>query len=585
MIVGCEDLKFGEDFLEKPVSTDLNIDTVYSHKIYAEQALAQVYHTLPDFLPFSGRLKWGMLESVTDLADFVKSGGTNYHDGSITSSDPGGSVYQMMYDAETGEQSALFAFRAAHLFLDNVDRVPDMTTEEKAVRKGEAKLVIAFHYVQMFRYLGGMPWIDKAYTAKDDMNMERLTVDEMVKRICGLIDEAVAVLPWSTTAEDDGRMTKAAGLALKQRLLLFAASPLFNNDKPYREGEAADKHLVWYGNYDLNRWQLALNAGLDFLKANQLNGNFYDLVKTGKPREDFRDGYLKRYNHEVLVAGHRFIKFNVNSNCFSQLKYGVCLPTMNYVDMFQKKDGSEFDWKNPEDNAYPFFDAKGNMTRDPRLYETFIVNQDEMWGAKAQIYVGGKHGPVDKGSGQHWRWANEGYTGVGVRKLVLDQLNQVQNKFYQCPLLRLPEVYLNIAEAMNELGIATQPDEFGRTAYDYVNLVRSRVDMPGIDPAKVAPGVDLRETILKERALEFGFEECRYFDIVRWKHKDYLETPLRRLVTTYDKKTRKYSHEISEGLINKRIWVDKWDDKYYLNFIPVNEINKKYGLIQNPGWE
>ena len=79
LFVGCDDFKFGNAFLEKPLSDEMNIDSVYAHKIYAEQALAQVYHTLPDFMPHQNRLSWGILESLTDLADMTKGGGNGYH--------------------------------------------------------------------------------------------------------------------------------------------------------------------------------------------------------------------------------------------------------------------------------------------------------------------------------------------------------------------------------------------------------------------------------------------------------------------------------------------------------------------------
>src|SRR3712207_8424325 len=94
-----------------------------------------------------------------------------------------------------------------------------------------------------------MPWIDHAYTAGDEMMMPRMTVQETVDKIVDLLDEAAALLPWEwkNHANDDGRMTAAAALALKSRVLQFAASPLFNADKPYKEGEAASAHLVWYG--------------------------------------------------------------------------------------------------------------------------------------------------------------------------------------------------------------------------------------------------------------------------------------------------------------------------------------------------
>lgn len=592
LLISCDDFKFGDNFLEKPLSNEMNIDSVYSRKVYAEQALAQVYHSLPDFQVHSNRLSWGTLESITDLADHNKSGGTSYHKGNITAADNGAAAYSMSYNTEHGEFSATYGIRQAWIFIENVDRVPDMTENEKRVRKGEAMMIIAFHYVEMFRHLGGMPWIDHAYKPTDDMTMTRMTVEESVKQICDFIDKAAAMLPWSVDATDAGRMHAAGALALKSRLLLYAASPLFNSDKPFRDGEASALKYVWYGNYSQNRWQDALDAGLKFLRKNKENGDFYKMVDTGNPRKDYYTGYFERNNNEVLISSHRWIKWDLNSNAMSQVRFLACTPTLNFADMFPMKDGTDFSWENPVHREHPFFDANGQMVRDPRLYESLIVTGDKFWGRKAEIYQGGREQPKFMGSGQHWRWGDLGYTGIGQRKHVQDCLNELQNKFYQCPLMRLPEVYLNIAEAMNELGKATQKDEFGLDAYDYIALVRGRVDMPGLDRTTVTPGEKLRNAILRERAIEFGYEEVRYHDINRWKRKDLLQVPLRRLETypidpndTTPLERRVFRYVIKEGMVNQRVWIKNWDDRYYLSPIPLDEINKKYGLVQNPGWE
>lgn len=591
----CDDFKFGNAFLEKPLSNDMNIDSVYSRKVYAEQALAQVYHTLPDFMPHNNRLAWGVLESITDLADSYKSGGTSYHKGDLSASSSKESVYSMSYNEEHGEFSATYGIRAAYTFLENVDRVPDMTEEEKNIRKGEAMMIIAYHYVDIFRNLGGMPWIDHYYKPEDDFHMTRMTIEESVEKISQLIDEAALLLPWTVASVDDGRMTRASARALKSRLLQFAASPLYNDDKPYKEGEAADLHYVWWGNKDQSRWQDALDAGLLFMEENASFGGKYKLVDTGNPRADFCSGYFDRYNGEVLISSHRWITCFPYTQAVYETTYGNGGPLLNYADMFQMKDGSEFSWDNPEHRAYPFFDENGNEVRDPRLYETLIVNGDKFWGRQAELYQGGREQPIRLGSGQDWRWMDKGLPGVAQRKLIQDTENDYSGKFYQCPLMRLPEIYLNIAEAMNELGKALEVDKFGNTAYDYVNMVRGRVDMPGLTPDKVKPGVELREAILKERALEFGYEEVRYYDITRWKHKDYLDIDLRIMDILPDGpidpnvpvNKRKFIYKIyNKGLqvVNKRIWVEQWDNRYYLCPIPLEEINKKYGLVQNPGW-
>lgn len=592
LLVGCDDFKFGNDFLEKPLSNEMNIDSIYSKKVYAEQALAQAYHSLPDFWSHNNRLGWQIVESITDLAETCKAGGTVYHSGSVTASSTGSWVYSMSYNTEHGEFSATYGIRQANLFIENVDRVPDMTDEEKRIRKGEAKMIIAYHYVQMLRNLGGMPWIDRAYKPEDEMKMTRMTVEESVTKISELIDEAASMLPWGVEAMDDGRMTAAGALALKSRMLLFVASPLFNNEKPYKEGEAADLHYVWYGNYSDSRWQDALDAGLRFLRENVKNGELYKLVDTGNPRKDFYSGYFDRYNHECLIASHRWIKWDRNAKSISQLRFGVANPTLNYVDMFPMKDGSDFNWDNEEHRKCPFFNEEGKEVRDPRLYETIIVTGDKYDGRQAEIYKGGREQPKDMGGGQDGIFGGMGYTGITIRKHVQDLKTDLNGKYYQCPLMRLSEVYLNIAEAMNELGKATEKDEFGRDAYDYVNLVRGRVDVGGLNREEITPGEELREAILRERALEFGYEEMRYYDIVRWMHKDYLDVPLRRLRTfpidPNDKTTpankRLFRYEFDNTYPNQRVWVKEWDDRYYLTPIPLEEINKKYGLVQNPGW-
>lgn len=412
------------------------------------------------------------------------------------------------------------------------------------------------------------------------MKMPRMTVQETVDKIVSLLDEAASVLPWEVDAAEDGRVTAAAALALKSRVLQFAASPLFNADKPYMEGEAAARHFVWYGGYSADRWQKALDAGQEFLKKNKEYADAYRLVNTGNPREDFVAGYFERNNKETLISSRRFTTYMTGKTPFAQIRYGVASPTLTYVDMFQMNDGTEFDWNNKNHKDFPFFDNNGKPRRDIRLYETVAVNQDKFKGSqKVEIYVGAKQAPYNSGK--------MSYNGFAMRKFIRNFNDEVNGKFYTCPLLRLPEVYLNIAEAMNELGKASGADASGRTAYDYVNLIRKRAGMPSITSASVPPGETLREAILRERAVEFGYEEVRYFDLIRWKRSDVFTKQLSRLIIKKaPKNPDKFSYEISTEMAETRQYAkpDKWNNKYFLLPLPVNEINKKYGLIQNPGW-
>ncbi len=578
LFTACEDLKFGEKFLEKPVSNELNIDSVFNKKIYAEQALAEAYHSLPDFLPTQGRLGYGTLEMLTDLADWNKKGAPKFYSGTVDGTNQ--YTEHMPYRLGVASQmigvGPIYGIRRAYIYIENVDRVPDMTEQEKAVGKAEAKVIIAYHYSQMLRYYGGMPWIDHAYTAEDEMKFPRMTVEQTVEKIVNLLDEAAGVLPWEVSADNDGHLTKAAAMALKNRVLQFAASPLFNADEPYLQGDASTQLITWYGNYSADRWQKALDAGLAFLREND---GRYKLVNTGNPREDFAAGYFNRHNGEVLISSRRFITYMTGKTPFAQVRYGVASPTLNYIDMFQMNDGTEFSWDNPDHKKYPFF-KDGKPRRDIRLYETLAINEDKFQGKKVvEIYEGTKQNPYN--SGQYSK------NGAAMRKFVRNWKDEVNGKFYSCPLLRLPELYLNMAEAMNELGKAETADEFGNTAYDYLNMTRNRAGMPDITKKEAKPGEELREAILRERALEFGYEEVRYFDLMRWKREDLIRQPLSRLIVKKVKAEPGFTYTPHQGMFEQRQYLKEgiWSKKYFLLPLPVDEINKKYGLIQNPGWE
>ena len=581
-LIGCEDLKFGEKFLDKPISNEQNIDSVFNKKVYAEQALAETYHSLPDYLPMQGRLGYGVLEMLTDLGDWTKKGAPKFYTGTVdgTNAYLEHLPYRLDVDNRTIGVGPIYGIRRAYIYIENVDRVTDMTADEKAIGKAEAQVIIAYHYSQMLRYYGGMPWIDHAYTAEDAMKFPRMTVEETVQKIVGLLDAAASVLPWQVNADNDGRMTAASALALKSRVLQFVASPLFNAEKPYLEGDASSQFLTWYGNYSPDRWQKALDAGLEFMRANKKNSDAYQLVNTGNPRDDFAAGYFNRHNGEVLISSRRFTTYATGKTPFAQVRYGVASPTLTYVDMFQMKDGTEFDWNNPDHKKFPFFDKDGNPRRDIRLYETVAVNGDKFRGAqKVQIYEGATQAPYKDG--------RMSYNGVAMRKFIRNFNDEVNGKFYSCPLIRLPEVYLNMAEAMNELNKAEVRDEFGNTAYDYLNKTRLRAGMPAISATDVPAGKSLREAILRERAIEFGYEEVRYFDLVRWKRADIFTGQLSRLIIKKAAgEPSGFSYAVSHAMAETRQYAkpEKWNDKYFLLPLPIDEINKKYGLIQNPGW-
>lgn len=571
----CEDLKFWNNFLEKPAGDEMTIDSVFSSKQYADQALRQVYKSLPDFLP--SMLGYNAEAFIHDVySDIGYTERLSWNHGAITSSSGYSSLpYQLSFGESVGDPT--YGIRKAYIYLENVDRVKDMSDEEKNIRKAEAKVIIATHYIMMFRFYGGVPWIDHAFAADEIFDMPRMTVDETVKKTVALLDKAAAVLPWYTTDEEYGHMTAAAAIALKFRMLLFAASPLFNSNEPYYSGVAADQKLTWYGDYQQQRWQDALDAGLEFLRLNADNNNYYEIsTGTGNPREDYVNGYFVKGNHEVIMPTFRWGTYINGNKAFRMYNDGYGAPRPNYADMFQwKADGSDFDWNNTEHAASPFFDAAGNETRDPRLYETLLVNGDKWQGRKADLSEGGREGYPSPTSG----WKQKTQYGYGFRKFIRDMKDESIGMPYSCPFIRIPEIYLGIAEAMNQLGKAESPDEFGRTAYDYLNIVRKRAGMPSENSMTVTPGDELTEYLLDERAREFGQEDMRYFDLIRYKKgNDWAARPME--ILSIKKAGNKFIY--TQSIRNDIAYL--WKEYWYLLPFPVDEINKKYGLVQNPGW-
>ena len=566
----CSDVKIGDDFLEKAPGADVTLDTIFSNKKYAERALVTAYKYLPYGVMYSwdtagDKLGVDLQEAVTDLCQtFMTWGGAPpfYYNGQYNASVANDSKSIYTYTAERSWE----AIRKAYIFLENVDRVPDMTEQEKAIRKGEAKMVIAVHYTQMMRHFGGLPLLDKPIYPGEDYQYPRETIEKTVNFIVNFCNEAAAVLPWQTSVEEDGRFTKAAALGLKIRVLLFAASPLFNDNQPYLDGEASSALMVWYGGKSEQRWQDVVDACKEFELANSSESYRYELVETGNYRQDFQDAWYKRRNGEVLISTR------VANTCpdiwdgdfyFMQSAgyYGCGCPTLNYMDMFDNADGTPFslDWEDIPRGVDPF------SGRDPRMYETLVINGDRYKGRTVEAYIGGLE--------QETEADGQCMTGSAMRKFLLElDYATLVGSVIHWPYLRLAEIYLSYAEALNEVGRTGE-------AYDWVDKVRGRVGLP--KSQRNLSREQFREMVLKERAVELGYEEVRWFDLVRWKRVDDFRK------TLYGVKIRLQpddSFTYEKWKLPERYWQKYWSPKWYLCAFPSDEINKGYGLVQNPGW-
>lgn len=625
----CTDkILFGDAFLEKQPGVDMTQDTIFSRREYARRFLWNTYSMLYYGLPVNwdsdkDKMGMGVFETLSDCwHSHLSWDGVN------------GLYYSGTYNANQEDNSSKTKFgftkekcweaiRSAWLFIENVDRVPDMDEAEKARLKAEAKVIIVSRYFDMFRHFGGVPLVDGTYDfVSVGSNLEgtpyyseRGTIENTVKFMTDLLDDAAKSLPWNLkdakedveTSNWDGRFTKAAALGLKCKILIFAASPLFNSSEPYcseAPQEAVNNLQVWYGGYKPEVWNACLQACKDFFEANRQNGDSYHLCMSDGDDEyayrmAFRNGYFTRdggtteNNPEMLISTR--VRYTWNdvwdgSYYFIQAcKYGAITPTQEYVEMFPWADGKPFEWEDESKRDQMF------VGRDPRLYETILVEGAEFQGRQAELWIGGREAKWDAVKESESPYS----TGYALYKYRLDEMES-KNKPTLWPYLRMSEIYLIYAEALLQTG-----DLPG--AISWVNKVRARVGLKGLEECNPDKNLStnkdaLLEEILRERACELGLEDVRFFDMIRYKRADLFVKRLHGiLLRRADGKEESWSDKQNAGprpaeftyekfeLKNKgRMWWNYTEEtfptKWYLSAFPVIEVNKGYGLVQNPGW-
>lgn len=575
-IMSCQELSFGNKFLDnQPESSGATTEEMFSSRITAEEVLTKAYTGMPYGLPTSStrgyeKLGGGILESITDLChtfrDNIGDGPMRMYYNGALSPNVVDSKAAYLYGGELDWTTIRYAW----LYIENVNKVPDMSTSEKNERIAQAKMLIALSYFEMLRYIGGVPWLDHAVETNEPMQFPRITFAESINKIVGFLDESIPYLVWKQDDVNDGRMSKAGAMALKFKVLLWAASPMFNSNEKWHP--EADEYTC-YGNYSDQRWKDAAEAGRLFFEEIEKQGG-YELVQPEEPthearRQAYRKAYYDRGGTEILISTRRGYAASTHQQYFDNRIYTG--PTLNYTEMFPWEDGDEFpedfNWVNPP--KQPFFEysaVKKEMTptRDPRLYENIACPGD--------IYYNGTTVPVYTNHGLY-RFGS----GFLIMKFILQENSDRNNRPIQWSHTRLAEIMLGYAEALNEV-YGKPTDE----AFHKINEVRARV---GLSELPITLNHDqFVEAVLKERALELGFEEVRWFDLVRRKReKDFTKT-LYGLESKGNDLNHPTAFTFKKVELSERYWKHNWNTKWYLAPIPQNEINKKYGMTQNPGW-
>ncbi|SFD55065.1 Starch-binding associating with outer membrane [Chitinophaga sp. CF118] len=541
-----------KDFLQLPISNSTTTDSVFSTTIKAQSAIANAYQrALCQGLPYQG--SWNSM--VQDNISGALTYGFGWTWGNGIAISTGLTASGNIEDMD-GYAFNFTAIRQAYLVKENIDKVTDMSATDKAIVKAEMQALVAYRYEQMFIMYGGVPILSKSLTVNDDLNIPRAPLTEVLDSIISWCDASAAVLPSQWPATFTGRMTKAAVLSIKSKALLYAARPLFNTGSPYLD-LGANNSLICLGNSDPGRWQQAATAAEAGILEAETNGGA-KIINTGNPLDDYGTATSTPSNAEVLLAfKYETGSMNTFYNMHNWQAYGNGLTT-NYLEFYYKADGTNQVWPTTSTDFADYLTKMQQM--EARFKVCFKAWQIDSW-----------NNPNDNS------WSNQA--------LFQWQMNAcaVPVKFYykagtrswfEFPIFRLAALYLNAAEAYNEMG---QPAE----ALAKLNRVHQRAGLPAITETDQAA---LRTIIQREWAVEFFDENYWLHDIKHWKRSDIgnglIGGNIRALKfnsQTGGKLTGNTDYE--DGVLYKGFWAPR----QYLNPLPQSEINKGT-LIQNPGY-
>lgn len=427
---------------------------------------------------------------------------------------------------------------------------------------GQVLFLRALYNFELLKRFGGYPIVDRMLNAGEELSFPRNTYDQCVEYIASLCDEASGLLPTSYAANQLGRATKGAALALKSRLLLYAASPLFNDASNPSDG-------LERGTYNISKWEDAAEAAASIINLASNGSAVYSLFN------DYGTFFNTLNNNREII----FSRMEGATNTLERLNGPVSItgglggtnPTLELVDSYEMINGTRFDWDNPIHAANPF------LNREPRFYKSILYN-GATWMNNMTIET--------FSGGNDLEGTNATRTGFYLRKFlsVNARWNAPTGTAFHCfPLFRFGEVLLNYAEAMNEAyGPDTDPKGFSLTARDAIKMIRVRAGITGnIDLSQTVPAGDkvkMRDAIRHERKIELAFEEHRHLDLRRWKIAvEILNSPVHGISIT---KNTDGTFSYSKAVVENRVF----DPKMYLYPFPQTEISRNQNLIQNTGW-
>lgn len=615
------------DFLDVVPMGNATKEDIYKTQIQTERMVVGCYGEIPDVMQpqkgFPGLM--GSDEMV------VGNRGTTrwFHYKSLMNGDESSSnTYFAMwsntadkYPVDAQKKDIWGAIRNCYDVLNNIDKVPDISDENKNVWKGEVLFLIGYYHQILLEYYGPT-FLAKEEYAQNAENMQmRAPYDECVSFIAEKYDEAAKLLPAVRTGGEKNRATSAAALAYKARLLLYAASPLVNgNTEFYDNFKNPDGKPLMNLTYDREKWKKAMDAAEDAIQLCEANG--YKLY--GGSASDMRAG--KKNYHEAFVGPNTGSFNNWDEILFGianqpEIKYciknfaprvgytkytrdgfrGYVFPTWSCVARYFTDKGLPWgddpDTKNlkPEDIvASPFYPREQTSAwlthREPRFYASIGFDRGPFEVNNGVVMLKCRRGEPNEDNGKKGD-EYQSNNGFYCQKWVSmkDTYNPKNKKFTYnelvFPYMRLAEMYLSYAEADFEYN-----KKLSQKSLTYLNKVRARCGLPTFQKSwSYAGGIPtdenkLRQVLHDERSNELAMEGRRFHDIRRWKILEKVLQPKEHAWNIAGKTAKEYYKKtfMDDGPFVNRSTVTA--PKSYWLAIPIDQIQIDPYLVQNPGY-
>lgn len=429
--------------------------------------------------------------------------------------------------------------RVCNTVIDKIDMLQDATEDQKNDFLMQAYFVRAFCHFELFRMYGSLPYVDKVLGPNDEWDIPCTEDYEFLKKCAEDYYTAYeyAVLAGkvrrdqnaSLEAPDIDKPNGVTALAMRGRVLLYAASPLNNPTGDAKRWEdAAEANAL--------ALKVALENKYKLQPWDSYSKNFYGVKYTNEHLWAYTSGSTSNYNSSLVQS---FVGYAFCNNSYAS---GQC-PTQNFVDKFETKTGG-YALNTAEDREIAAAAGEYNeqdpfTNRDPRFANCVIYNGKTVQGyGQASLYVNEDGSKPDDSLLKYPPSASDGVSETFYyeqkRTGALSNKGQ-QNVLLTDPIIRLAEVYLNYAEAANEAwGPEGKAEDCELSAIDAVNEIRDRVQMPAVRSEYTASKDTFRDRIKNERTVELCFEGYHYYcDIRRWKDAPQIgRTPLYGLRVT-----------------------------------------------------